>query len=62
MAQYGPAAIYLRKPEKERNEAQNRPFYAKTVCFVPDAKELYIKDTIQNREGGKATVQTEAGE
>uniref|UniRef100_A0A671MZX3 Uncharacterized protein n=1 Tax=Sinocyclocheilus anshuiensis TaxID=1608454 RepID=A0A671MZX3_9TELE len=62
MAQYGPAAIYLRKPEKERIEAQNRPFDAKTACFVPDAKELYIKGIIQNREGGKATVQTEAGE
>lgn len=55
------SAIYLRKPEKERIEAQNRPFDAKTACFVPDAKELYIKG-IQNREGGKATVQTEAGE
>ncbi len=62
MAQYGPAAIYLRKPEKERIEAQNRPFDAKTACFVPDAKELYIKGIIQNRDGCKATVQTEAGE
>lgn len=62
MAQYGPAAIYLHKPEKERIEAQNRPFDAKTACFVPDAKELYIKGIIQNREVGKATVQTEAGE
>ncbi|KAL1277658.1 hypothetical protein QQF64_024331 [Cirrhinus molitorella] len=62
MAQYGPASIYLRKPEKERIEAQNRPFDAKTACFVPDGKELYIKGIIQNREGGKATVQTETGE
>ncbi|XP_050961493.1 myosin heavy chain, fast skeletal muscle [Labeo rohita] len=62
MAQYGPAAVYLRKPEKERIEAQNRPFDAKTACFVPDAKELYIKGVIQKREGGKATVQTETGE
>ncbi|KTG37923.1 hypothetical protein cypCar_00027323 [Cyprinus carpio] len=56
------AAIYLRNPEKERTEAQNHPFDAKTACFVPDAKELYIKGIIQNRKGGKATVQTEAGE
>uniref|UniRef100_A0A3P8TP08 Myosin, heavy chain b n=1 Tax=Amphiprion percula TaxID=161767 RepID=A0A3P8TP08_AMPPE len=62
MAQYGPAAIFLRKPEKERVEAQNRPFDARTACFVPDAKELYIKGVIQQKEGGQATVKTEADE
>lgn len=62
MAQYGPAAIFLRKPEKERVEAQNRPFDARTACFVPDAKELYIKGVIQKREGGRVTVKTEADE
>uniref|UniRef100_A0A3B4VNF1 Myosin heavy chain, fast skeletal muscle-like n=1 Tax=Seriola dumerili TaxID=41447 RepID=A0A3B4VNF1_SERDU len=62
MAQYGPAAIFLRKPEKERVEAQNRPFDARTACFVPNAKELYIKGIIQNKEGGQVTVKTEADE
>ncbi|XP_063078666.1 myosin heavy chain, fast skeletal muscle-like [Engraulis encrasicolus] len=62
MAVFGPAAIYLRKPEKERIEAQNRPFDAKSACFVPDTKELYIKSVVQSREDGKVTVQTEAGE
>ncbi|XP_054614444.1 myosin heavy chain, fast skeletal muscle-like [Dunckerocampus dactyliophorus] len=62
MAQYGPASIYLRKPEKERIEAQNRPFDAKTACFVPDVKELYIKGVVQKKEGGKATVKTEKNE
>lgn len=62
MAQYGPAAAFLRKPEKERVEAQNRPFDARTACFVPDAKELYIKGVIQKKEGGKVTVKTEADE
>ncbi|KAL7850526.1 hypothetical protein SRHO_G00198750 [Serrasalmus rhombeus] len=62
MAQYGPAAPYLRKPEKERIEAQNRPFDAKTACFVPDPKELYIKAVIQSKDSGKTTVKTEAGE
>ncbi|XP_042248481.1 myosin heavy chain, fast skeletal muscle-like isoform X1 [Thunnus maccoyii] len=62
MAQYGPASIFLRKPEKERVEAQNRPFDARTACFVPDARELYIKGVIQQREGGQVTVKTEAGE
>lgn len=47
MAQYGPAAVYLRKPEKERLEARNRPFDARTACFVPDAKELYVKGAVQ---------------
>ncbi len=62
MAQYGPAAIFLRKPEKERVEAQNRPFDARTACFVPNAKELYIKGVIQKKEGGQVTVKTEADE
>lgn len=62
MAQYGPAAIFLRKPEKERVEAQNRPFDARTACFVPDAKQLYIKGVIQKKEGGQVTVKTEADE
>ncbi|MBN3270984.1 MYSS protein, partial [Polyodon spathula] len=62
MAIYGAAAIYLRKPEKERIESQSRPFDAKTACYVPHATELYVKGVIQSKEGGKATVKTEAGE
>ncbi|XP_061578246.1 myosin heavy chain, fast skeletal muscle-like isoform X2 [Cololabis saira] len=56
MALYGKAAIYLRKPEKERIEAQTRPFDAKTACYVADVKELYLKATILKKEGGKVTV------
>ncbi|KAM3874219.1 myosin heavy chain, fast skeletal muscle-like [Diretmus argenteus] len=56
MAAYGKAAIYLRKPERERIEAQSRPFDAKNACFVVDAKELYLKATIIKRDGGKITV------
>ncbi|XP_035763883.1 myosin heavy chain, fast skeletal muscle-like [Neolamprologus brichardi] len=59
MEQYGPAAIYLQKPEKERIEAQNTPFDAKTAFFVTD--ELYVKCKLIKREGGKATVETEGG-
>lgn len=62
MAQYGPAAVYLRKPEKERLEAQNRPFDARSACFVPDAKELYVKGIVQSREGGQVIVKTQADE
>ncbi|KFV50762.1 Myosin-13, partial [Gavia stellata] len=58
MAIFGEAAPYLRKPEKERIEAQNRPFDAKTACFVVDEKQMYVKGTIQSKEGGKVTVKT----
>uniref|UniRef100_A0A8P4K6C7 Myosin motor domain-containing protein n=1 Tax=Dicentrarchus labrax TaxID=13489 RepID=A0A8P4K6C7_DICLA len=43
MEQYGPAAIYLRKPEKERIAAQAAPFDAKTAVFVADPNEMYVK-------------------
>uniref|UniRef100_A0A0F8BDK2 Myosin heavy chain, fast skeletal muscle n=1 Tax=Larimichthys crocea TaxID=215358 RepID=A0A0F8BDK2_LARCR len=56
MAIYGKAAIYLRKPEKERIEAQSKPFDAKSACYVADAKELYLKGTIIKKDGGKVTV------
>ncbi|KAL1005216.1 hypothetical protein UPYG_G00056180 [Umbra pygmaea] len=56
MEQYGKAAIYLRKPEKERIEAQTAPFDSKNSCFVPDDKELYLKGLVTDRKDGKATV------
>lgn len=61
MAVFGEAAPYLRKSEKERIEAQNRPFDAKTSVFVVDPKESFVKATVQSREGGKVTAKTEAG-
>ncbi|XP_042305446.1 myosin-1B isoform X3 [Sceloporus undulatus] len=62
MAVFGPAAPFLRKPEKERIEAQNKPFDAKNSVFVVHAKESYVKGMVQSREGGKVTVKTEKGE
>nr|XP_023699012.1 myosin heavy chain, fast skeletal muscle-like [Paramormyrops kingsleyae] len=59
---FGPAAIFLRKPEKERIEAQNKPFDAKTSYFVAEPKEMYLKGVLQSREGGKATVKTLCGQ
>ena len=56
MAAYGEAAIYLRKPERERIAAQSAPFDAKAAAYVTDVKELYLKCTITKREGGKVTV------
>ncbi|XP_006791682.1 myosin heavy chain, fast skeletal muscle-like, partial [Neolamprologus brichardi] len=61
MAQYGPASIYLRKPEKERIEAQTAPFDAKTAFFVTDTDEMYVKGKLTKKEGGKATVETDGG-
>ncbi|KAB0362897.1 hypothetical protein FD754_007053 [Muntiacus muntjak] len=58
MAIFGEAAPYLRKSEKERIEAQNRPFDSKKACFAVDDKELYVKGMIQGRENDKVTVKT----
>ncbi|XP_063312180.1 myosin-1B-like [Pelobates fuscus] len=59
MAAFGEAAQFLRKSDKERIEAQNRPFDAKTSYFVIDPKQMYVKGIIQSREGGKVTVKKE---
>uniref|UniRef100_A0A3P9C5K7 Myosin heavy chain, fast skeletal muscle n=1 Tax=Maylandia zebra TaxID=106582 RepID=A0A3P9C5K7_9CICH len=58
---FGAAAMYLRKPERERIEAQNAPFDAKTAYFVTEPKEMYLKGKLTKREGGKATVDTLCG-
>ncbi|KAG8006879.1 Myosin heavy chain [Nibea albiflora] len=57
--QYGLAAIYLRKPERERTEAQSAPFDAKTAVFVVDMDEMYLTGKLIKKEGGKAPVETE---
>uniref|UniRef100_A0A8U7NVR6 Uncharacterized protein n=1 Tax=Corvus moneduloides TaxID=1196302 RepID=A0A8U7NVR6_CORMO len=62
MAVFGEAAPYLRKSEKERIAAQNKPFDAKSSVFVAHPKESFVKGTITSRESGKVTVKTEAGE
>ncbi|KAG8521881.1 Myosin-3, partial [Galemys pyrenaicus] len=59
MEVYGIAAPFLRKSEKERIEAQNQPFDAKTYCFVVDSKEEYVKGKIKSSQDGKVTVETE---
>ncbi|XP_076017250.1 myosin-7-like [Genypterus blacodes] len=59
MAEFGPAASFLRKSDKERLEAQTRQFDMKKECFVPDPEVEYVKATVTLREGGKVTVETE---
>ncbi|XP_066578931.1 myosin-7 [Amia ocellicauda] len=61
MAEFGPAASYLRKSDKERLEAQTRPFDMKKECFVPDTVEEFVKASITSRDGDKVTVQTQGG-
>ncbi|XP_027984081.2 myosin-1 [Eptesicus fuscus] len=61
MAIFGEAAPFLRKSEKERIEAQNKPFDAKSSVFVVDPKESFVKAVVQSRESGKVTVKTEKG-
>ncbi|XP_077458603.1 myosin heavy chain, fast skeletal muscle [Stigmatopora argus] len=58
---FGPASVYLRKPERERIEAQNTPFDAKTAYFVTEPAEMYLKGKLIKKEGGKATVETLVG-
>lgn len=58
---FGPAAIYLRKSEKERIEAQNTPFDAKTAYYVVEPSEMYVKGKVLKKEGGKATVEIDGG-
>ncbi|XP_016424666.1 myosin-7-like [Sinocyclocheilus rhinocerous] len=61
MAEFGAAASYLRKSDRERLEAQTRLFDMKRECFVPDAAEEYVKGTVSSREGDKVTCETEKG-
>uniref|UniRef100_A0A8C5S572 Myosin heavy chain 3 n=1 Tax=Laticauda laticaudata TaxID=8630 RepID=A0A8C5S572_LATLA len=61
MEVFGVAASFLRKSEKERIEAQNQPFDAKTYCYVAEPKEEYAKGKIKSSEGGKITVETSDG-
>lgn len=61
MSAFGAAAPFLRKSEKERLEAQTRPFDLKKDVFVPDDKEEFVKAKIVSREGGKVTAETENG-
>ncbi|KAM9791562.1 myosin-7-like isoform 1-T1 [Syngnathus typhle] len=61
MREFGAAAPYLRKSDKERLEAQTRVFDMKKECFVPDTEEEFVKASITSREGDKVTAQTAKG-
>ncbi|XP_002935256.2 myosin-4 isoform X1 [Xenopus tropicalis] len=61
MAVFGEAASFLRKSEKERIEAQNKPFDAKNTVYIDDTNTLFVKGFITARDGDKITVKTEDG-
>ncbi|XP_063063321.1 myosin-7-like [Engraulis encrasicolus] len=61
MAEFGPAAPFLRKSDMERLEAQTRPFDIKRACFVADPEVEYVKGMVQAREGDRVCVETEHG-
>ena len=59
MAEFGPAASFLRKSDMERLEAQTRPFDIKRACFVVDPEVEFVKGMVVSRDGDKVTVDTE---
>lgn len=61
MREFGAAAPYLRKSDRERLEAQTRLFDMKKECFVPDTDEEFVKASITSRDGEKVTAQTAKG-
>lgn len=61
MRDFGAAAPYLRKSDRERLEAQTRAFDMKKECFVTDPDEEYVKASIISRDGDKVTAETANG-
>uniref|UniRef100_A0A8C4Z0T7 Myosin-7-like n=1 Tax=Gadus morhua TaxID=8049 RepID=A0A8C4Z0T7_GADMO len=61
MAEFGVAAPFLRKSDRERLEAQTRQFDMKKECFVTDPDVEFVKARISSRDGDKVTAETEFG-
>ena len=57
MMEFGPAALFLRKSDMERLEAQTRPFDIKRACFVVDPEVEFVKGMVVSRDGDKVTVE-----
>uniref|UniRef100_S4RBY6 Myosin-7 n=1 Tax=Petromyzon marinus TaxID=7757 RepID=S4RBY6_PETMA len=62
LSEFGEAAPFLRKSDKERLEAQTRPFDMKKNVYVNHPKCEFIKALVQSVDGGKYTVETAEGE
>ncbi|EMP37847.1 Myosin-6 [Chelonia mydas] len=61
ISEFGEAAPFLRKSDKEIMVLQTVVFDGKRRCWVPDEKKAYIEADIKESSGGKVTVETVAG-
>ncbi|XP_072918398.1 myosin-7-like [Hemitrygon akajei] len=61
MSEFGEAAAFLRKSEKELMVLQTIAFDGKKRCWIPDEKEAYLEAEILERNGPQVTVETKAG-
>uniref|UniRef100_G3UQV7 Myosin heavy chain 15 n=1 Tax=Meleagris gallopavo TaxID=9103 RepID=G3UQV7_MELGA len=61
MTEFGEAAPFLRKSEKELMMLQTVAFDGKKKCWVPDEKKAYVEAEITESSGGKVTVETTDG-
>ncbi|XP_070606203.1 myosin-15 [Erythrolamprus reginae] len=61
MSEFGDAASFLRKSEKEIMMLQTVAFDGKRKCWIPDDKKAYVEAEIKESGGGKVTVETTDG-
>uniref|UniRef100_A0A4W3JM06 Myosin-7B n=1 Tax=Callorhinchus milii TaxID=7868 RepID=A0A4W3JM06_CALMI len=59
--EFGEAAAFLRKSDKEQMVTQTIAFDGKKRCWIPDEKEAYVEAEIKERAGDKVTVETKGG-
>ncbi|XP_063809706.1 myosin-15 [Pseudophryne corroboree] len=61
MSDFGEAASFLRKTDKELMIQQTVAFDGKKKCWIPDDKEAYLEAEIKETGGGKVTVEVAGG-
>ncbi|XP_053242254.1 myosin-15 isoform X1 [Podarcis raffonei] len=61
MSEFGEAAPFLRKSDKELMVLQTVAFEGKKKCWIPDEKKAYLEAEIKETGGGKVTVETADG-
>uniref|UniRef100_A0A8D0HPL8 Myosin heavy chain n=1 Tax=Sphenodon punctatus TaxID=8508 RepID=A0A8D0HPL8_SPHPU len=61
MSEFGDAAPFLRKSEKELMLSQTVAFEGKKKCWISDDKKAYMEAEIMESVGGKVTVETAEG-
>ncbi|XP_032897977.1 myosin-7B isoform X1 [Amblyraja radiata] len=61
MSEFGVAASFLRKSDKELMVLQTIAFDGKKRCWIPDEKEAYMEAEILERDGSMVSVETKTG-